>query len=190
MEKAAPGFWTAANLLTLLRIVLVPVFIVAVVHRSGTAAFAVFVLAACTDFLDGMAARGLGQRSKVGITLDPAADKLLMTAAFIALSLESAGGPNIIPLWLTATVIGRDVAIALGALLVYKLIGPKPFLPSLWGKISTILQMGCIGLVLLLNMLGTMRGELRWAYYLTFAATVVSAFHYFFSRLVQWIRKR
>jgi cardiolipin synthase len=186
--KAEAGFWTAANLLTLLRIALVPVFIGAVVRRSGTAAFAVFVLAACTDFLDGWAARAWGKRTKLGVTLDPAADKLLMTAAFIALSLEWAGGPNIIPLWLTGTVIGRDAAIALAALLVTTLIGPKPFLPSLWGKISTILQMGCIGLVLLLNMLGTMRGELRWAYYLTFAATVGSGLHYFVTRLVPWIR--
>ncbi len=190
MANLEAGFWTAANLLTLLRIALTPVFVVAVVHKNGTAAFAVFVAAACTDFLDGWAARTWGKKTKAGVTLDPAADKLLMTAAFIALSLKTAGGPNIIPLWLTGTVIGRDVAIALGALLVYKLIGPKPFLPSLWGKISTVLQMTCIGLVLLFNMMGKMPGELAWFYYLTFAATIVSGVHYFAARLVPWIRNR
>ncbi len=190
MEGGKAGFWTAANVLTLLRIALVPVFIGAVVRRNGTAAFAVFVLAACTDFLDGWAARTWGQRTKVGVTLDPAADKLLMTAAFIALSLKSAGGPNIIPLWLTGTVIGRDAAIALAALLVTTLIGPKPFLPSLWGKLSTVLQMSCIGLVLLFNMLGKSPTLLNWVYVLTAAATLASGLHYFFARLVPWIRKR
>lgn len=188
MEGTKPRLWTAANVLSSLRILLIPALIAALVRRNGTAAFAVFVAAGMTDFLDGLAARAFGQRSKLGVTLDPAADKLLMTASFVALSLRSIGGPNVIPLWLTGFVIGRDVAIALAALVVVKTLGPKPFLPSLWGKVSTVLQMGCIGLVLLFNMLGTRPPQLWGVYVITLAATLVSAGHYFVARLLTWIR--
>jgi cardiolipin synthase len=189
MDKTSSRFWTAANVLSLLRVLLIPAIVVALVRREGVAAFAIFAAAAMTDFLDGMAARTWGQRTKLGITLDPAADKLLMTASFVALSLRSIGGPNVIPLWLTGLVIGRDAAIALGALVIVQTVGPRPFLPSLWGKISTILQMGCVSLVLFFNMLGTTPRGLRWVYFLTLAATLVSAAHYFVARFLVWIRQ-
>lgn len=189
MDKANPRLWTAANVLSLLRILLIPALIAALVRRNSVVAFIIFVAAGATDFLDGLAARTWGQRTKLGVTLDPAADKLLMTACFVALSLRSVGGPNVIPLWLTGFVIGRDAAIALGALVVVKTVGPKPFLPSLWGKISTVLQMGCICLVLFFNMLGTSPPQLLWVYVITLAATLVSAIHYFAARFLVWIRK-
>ena len=183
-------FWTLANFFTLLRILAVPVLIAALVRHSGRTAFLVFGFAALTDFLDGQAARTWHQRSKLGIALDPAADKLLMTASFIALSLPSLGGPNIIPLWLTIVVIGRDVAIAVGALVLLKTVGARQFLPTLWGKISTVWQLFCVFLVLLFNWLGTTPGELLWLYLITLIATCVSWAHYFFARFLPWIRKK
>jgi len=182
--------WTLANFFTLLRILAIPVLILALVRHSGRTAFFVFGVAALTDFLDGLAARTWHQRSKLGITLDPAADKLLMTASFIALSLRSLGGPNIIPLWLTIVVIGRDVAIALGVLVVVKTVGPKPFLPSLWGKISTVWQLVCLLLVLLFNWLQTTPAELLWVYLLTLVLTCISWAHYFFARFLPWLREK
>lgn len=190
MDEGRTRLWTAANVITLLRILSVPIIVVALVRHSSRAAFWVFVAAGCTDFLDGLAARSWHQRSKLGILLDPIADKILLTASFIALSLPAIGGPNVIPLWLTGLVIGRDAAIGLGALIVVQKLGPKPFLPSLWGKISTVLQMGLVCLVLFLNMLGTRTPLLVWAYGLTFAATLVSAVHYFAARFLPWMTKR
>jgi cardiolipin synthase len=137
-----------------------------------------------------MAARCCRQRSRLGTLIDPIADKILMTASFIALSLPAIGGPNIIPLGLTGLVIGRDAAISAGALIVVKKLGPRPFLPSLWGKISTILQMGCVCLVLFLNMLGVKTPLLSGLYIITFAATLVSAIHYFAARFLPWMTKR
>jgi cardiolipin synthase len=190
MDEGRARLWTAANVITLLRVLSVPIMVMALARHASRAAFWVFVAAACTDFLDGMAARGWHQRSKLGILLDPIADKILMTALFIALSLPAIGGPNIIPLALTGLVIGRDAAIALGAFIVFKKRGPRPFLPTLWGKISTFLQMGLIGLVLLLNMLGTRTPLLDWAYGLTFVSTLVSAVHYFVARFLPWMAAR
>lgn len=182
--------WTKANTLTLLRVLAIPFLLVALARHAAGLAFWVFFAAACTDFLDGMAARGWNERSKFGTLFDPAADKLLMTASFIALSLPSVGGRNVIPLWLTGLVIGRDLAISLGALIVAKVLGPRPFLPSIWGKISTVLQMACLGLVLLFNMLDIAPPHMFWVFVLTFAATLVSGVHYFAARFVPWMINR
>jgi len=190
MDEGRTRLWTAANIITLLRILAVPILVLALIRHASRTAFWVFVAAGCTDFLDGMAARGWRQRSKLGILMDPIADKILMTASFIALSLPAIGGPNIIPLWLTGLVIGRDLAISAGALIVVKKLGPRPFLPSLWGKVCTILQMGCVGLVLFLNMLGVKTPLLLGIYLLAFAATLVSWIHYVAARFLPWMTTR
>ncbi|MCJ7611157.1 MAG: CDP-alcohol phosphatidyltransferase family protein [Candidatus Aminicenantes bacterium] len=190
MDKDTPGFWTAANIFTLLRILLVPPFVLALVGRRSGLALALFTVAGLTDFLDGMAARLLNQKTQLGVTFDPAADKLLMTASFITLSLRSVGGPNLIPVWLTGLVIGRDAAIALGALVIVKAVGSKAFLPTLWGKASTVLQLGCVFLVLLFNVLGSTPRLLAWVYVVTFAATFISGAHYFACRFWPWIARK
>jgi len=190
MDKVKPGFWTAANIFTLLRFALIPPFVLALAGRRAVLALVLFSAAGLTDFLDGLAARALHQQSPLGVILDPAADKLLMTVSFIALSLRSAGGPTIIPLWLTGPVIVRDVAIALGVLIIVKTVGSKPFRPSIWGKASTIIQIGCVGLVLLFNALGTAPRWLLGIYILTLAATLISGGDYFLGRFRPWMNRK
>jgi cardiolipin synthase len=110
--------------------------------------------------------------------LDPAADKLLMTAAIIILSFPSISQPNTIPLWLTAAIIGRDIAIVSAAFLMYKLRGDTKFPPTLLGKASTVCQMGVIFCVLLLNVLDRVPGFLDTLYTVTFALTILSGMGY------------
>ncbi len=102
----------------------------------------VFFSAAVTDALDGWLARRWKVESKLGQALDPLADKVLLTATFLALSIE-----GYIPWWLTAVVIGRDIAILCGALVLWKIGRRTSFPPSAWGKISTIVQMGFVVIV-------------------------------------------
>jgi cardiolipin synthase len=105
-----------------------------------------------SDGLDGFIARKFSQQSSLGLVLDPLADKLLMTTAFIALTfLENL--PKIphlpIPFWVTALVIGRDVLIVAGAAAIHIVTGFRGFKPSWLGKISTLVQVLAIGLVLI-----------------------------------------
>jgi len=168
------------NTLTLLRILLIPIFLTLMVKRKTPEAFAVFLFAGFTDVLDGFAARMLHMKTKIGAFLDPAADKLLMTASFIILTIPTLNSPNVIPLWLTASVVGRDVIIASGAFVLYKLRGQTTFLPSLLGKTCTVLQVMVPLLVLFLNYRQVSSPLLIWLYYLTLLFTFLSAVHYAF----------
>jgi cardiolipin synthase len=168
------------NVLSLLRILLIPVFLVLMVNRKTAEAFYVFLFAGLTDILDGSAARLLHQKTKIGAILDPAADKLLMTASFIILTIPAINSPNVIPSWLTISVIGRDLLIASAALVLFMLKGQKTFLPSLLGKTCTVLQVMVPLLVLLLNYRQVSSPLLLWLYYLTLIFTFLSAVHYAF----------
>lgn len=170
--------WTAANMLSLLRILLVPVFLVMLALHESLAALIAFLFAGLTDLLDGLAARIWHQKTKIGVVLDPAADKLLMTAAFVALSFPSLSSPNVIPSWLTVVVVGRDVLISSASFILIKLTGPKPFYPTLLGKTSTFCQMFIVLLVLIFNFFQTTPALLWWLYYLTLVLTLFSGIHY------------
>ncbi|MBN2200135.1 MAG: CDP-alcohol phosphatidyltransferase family protein [Candidatus Aminicenantes bacterium] len=193
-DPASPpraGLWTAPNLLSLARILLVPVFLWVLTSGRPQAAFFVFSAAAATDFLDGLAARLLRQKSRLGLFLDPAADKLLMTAAFIACAWPGVCRPNALPPALTVVVVSRDLAIVLGAWILYRAAAVKSFAPSLWGKISTICQMACLFSVLLFNALNVKpAGFLAAAYVLTLATTLLSAGHYFWEGFVKVLARR
>lgn len=190
----APGrqeAFTVPNILSLVRIVLIPFFLWAMIAGRPVAAFILFSAAAATDFLDGWTARLLRQKSALGLWLDPAADKLLMTAAFIICSLPRLSWPNSLPAVVTAVVIGRDAAIVLGAWILYKIAGKKSFAPSLWGKISTICQMVCLFFVLLSNALGLRpAAPLAVLLALTLAATAVSGGHYFWTGFLRELVRR
>lgn len=167
------------NLLSLLRIVLVPVFVLEVLAGRPRSALIVFFVAGTTDVLDGWAARSLDLRSKTGLWLDPAADKILLTAAFVILSLPGGAGPNILPLWLAIAVIGRDVLLVAGSLAILLFRGVKQFPPTLAGKTSTVSQVSTILAVLFFNAWGHTAPELSWLYGLTLALTGISAVQYF-----------
>jgi len=169
---------TLPNLLTLSRILLVPVFLWMMLEEKPVEAFLVFLLAGLTDVLDGLAARLWHQKSRLGLWLDPAADKVLMTAAFVLLGLPGLSKPNAIPFQVVFIVIGRDVLIAIAALLLMCLKGQKAFYPTLLGKVSMVSQVLTVLVVLILNSLGRTSFILSWLYDTTMAATVLSGVQY------------
>jgi CDP-diacylglycerol--glycerol-3-phosphate 3-phosphatidyltransferase len=177
-EEKRETVWTVANFFSLLRILLTPLFLYMLIHQEVLYALVVFFVASSTDLLDGMAARMWNQKTKIGGLLDPAADKLLMAASIIVLSIKSVSQPNTIPLWLTIIIISRDLAITTSALVLYKRIGQKRFPPSAWGKASTVCQMGIVFLVLLFNVLQTAPSFMTWLYVLTLFFTFVSGVQY------------
>jgi len=141
---------TVPNLLTLLRIFLVPFFLVASIRGMYTAAFVIFASAAVTDVLDGMIARRFNLRSRLGAILDPAADKTMMICGYIYYTLGRL--PVVaIPTWLTFVVFIRDVMIITFAYLLYTRVHVKRFPPSWLGKTSTVLQAGTLGAVMAAN---------------------------------------
>ena len=168
------------NILSCLRILLIPVFLALMIQGKVMEASAVFFFAGFTDVLDGVAARLFHQKTKIGALLDPTGDKLLMTSAFIVLTIPSLNSPHIIPLWLTIVVISRDLFIVSSAFALYKLRGQKTFPPSLWGKSSTVCQFMVLILVLFFNSFQISFPYLRLLYLLTLALTLLSGMHYFY----------
>ena len=185
------SFLNLPNILSLLRILLIPVFLVLMIQGKIVEASAVFFFAGFTDVLDGFAARLLHQKTKIGAFLDPAGDKLLMTSAFIVLTIPSLNSPHIIPLWLTIVVISRDLFIVSSAFTLYKLRGQKSFPPSFLGKSSTVCQFMVLILVLLFNSFQISFPYLRLLYFLTLALTLLSGVHYSYigSKIISLPRK-
>ena len=128
---------TFANQLTILRIVLIPAFVLLVVYGRLGAALLVFMTAGATDALDGLIARRAGQRTSLGAWLDPLADELLLVTTFIVLTLPAVPLTNHLPLWLTVAVITRDVVIISVVAIVNLAVGPRTFKPSMLGKATT-----------------------------------------------------
>jgi cardiolipin synthase len=137
------------NLLTAVRTVLAPLTAYLVLQERYVAALLVFCFAGASDALDGFLARRFGLVSRFGEYLDPAADKLLMLASFVTLTLM-----HRVPLWVTAIVIARDVAIVLGVGLAALFALPLKVAPLAVGKASTVVQVGYVALMLLLLTLG------------------------------------
>jgi len=163
-----------ANWLTLLRILLIPVFVSLLVYRRPGPALIVFALAALTDLLDGWAARHWKDESSLGAFLDPMADKLLLMSSFVTLTYL-----KVLPFWIAAVVISRDVILVLGALLIYMLgsrIRPRP---TGAGKAATFFQV----LVVLSGLLARVfqvQLPLWSVLWLAAAFTVVSGLQYIF----------
>ncbi len=124
-----------ANFLTLLRLLLAPLVVMAIISGRAFTALALFALAAVTDVLDGAAARHLGLTTSTGAYLDPVADKLLLSSVFLAL----AAAQNV-PWWLVAVVLGRDIFILLSVGAFFLWTSIRKFPPSVWGKLSTFVQ--------------------------------------------------
>jgi cardiolipin synthase len=175
-----PEILLLPNLLSVLRILLTPVFVFLLIQDKLWAAFYVFLAAGATDALDGFAARTFKLKSNLGLWLDPIGDKILLTAAFVVLTLPALGLPNTLPVWLTALCIGRDVAIALGSLIIMALRGKRTFRPVLTGKASTVCQVFLMYFVLYLNAAGKSPQSLGWFYVLTALLTTVSFVQYVF----------
>lgn len=169
---------TSANQLTLLRLILVPVFLILVTYGYIGYALGCFVLAAVTDTLDGLIARRFGQKTALGTLLDPMADKLLLTSAFVILSLQSTGLQIRMPLWLTITVISRDLLLVVGVLVFNLTVERRIFLPSPLGKVTTASQLLLVLAVLVANAWESTIPGLNWLMYVVLVLTVLSGFQY------------
>src|SRR5437879_9838549 len=117
-----------ANWLTVLRILLIPVFVSLLVYRKPGPALVVFAGAALTDLLDGWIARRRRSQSRLGAFLDPTADKLLLTASFVTLTYL-----KVLPFWIAVVVISRDVILVVGTLLVY-MLGARVYPLTTWAR--------------------------------------------------------
>jgi cardiolipin synthase len=137
---------TIPNLITLTRILLTPLFIIFLIQGRYRQALIIFILAGISDLVDGLIARWWQQKSRLGSYLDPLADKLLMSASFVTLSIS-----HLIPSWLTVMVISRDVILGLGVLILQLADYPLVIKPSLAGKWTTAIQVLTVGLVLLVK---------------------------------------
>ncbi|TLD71578.1 CDP-alcohol phosphatidyltransferase family protein [Phragmitibacter flavus] len=150
---------TLANKITLSRILLIPVFVwLAVEYTRGTTskgsnealryyATAVFAVAAVSDALDGWVARRFNQQSKLGVILDPLADKLLVLSAVGVLAFS--GWPVTIPLWFAVIIFAREIFSTIGAFVINHFAGKVTIVPHWTGKVSTFFAFVTISLALL-----------------------------------------
>lgn len=143
-KPALPEWFYPANLLSELRLIVVPLIVVAVGLRHFGWALLLFIAAAISDGLDGWVARRLQQRSSLGMVLDPLADKLLLTALFIALAVM-----QVLPWALTVLVILRDICIVVSVLALVRFTRFRDFRPTWWGKASTTAELATVGVALL-----------------------------------------
>lgn len=178
---------TVPNLLSLLRMGLVPVFIIAVLDGEMRKALLVFAVAGVTDALDGFIARFWHQQSLLGAYLDPIADKLLLTSAYIALAVPTLNQGLVIPVWITVLVIARDVLLVIVALLMYLAAGVRSFPPTILGKITTVFQVSAVVLVLLAGTFPDLDTVALGVLYAMTGLTVASGLNYVYrsNRLIE-----
>jgi cardiolipin synthase len=169
---------TVANQLTLLRMLLIPAFIVLIVEGELGWALFVFLVAGVTDALDGVIARRWGKKTTLGAWLDPMADKLMLVSAFVVLTLPNLGLANKLPLWLTALVISRDVCIVITVAIINLAIGRRTFRPSIFGKIATATYIATVTMAMLFNYLGYHSPIVDLCVFASLAITLFSGFHY------------
>jgi len=186
VEQYRSAVLTTANQLTILRIVFVPVFIILLAYGEIGWALSTFVAAGITDVLDGIIARRFRQKTSIGAVLDPLADKLLMTASILLLSLPQMGFATTIPRWLMIVIIFRDVFILLVSLIVVLMVGWRVFTPSPYGKASTVMQVLSVLAVLYVNWKHMTVPELHILFYMTGLMTAFSGLHYLIRGLRQW----
>ena len=167
-----------ANTLTLTRMFLIPVFVIASVYGYHKFAFYTFVIAGITDFLDGFIARYTKNVTDVGKILDPMADKVMLISIYIVLSLKSIGNLNIVPVWLTLLIIFRDVFIAIGGVIVFFTKDVNSILPSIYGKISTVVQIIGASVILYYNAYGMRFSHLDEMVYIIGFFTMLSGIMY------------
>lgn len=165
---------TVPNLITTIRMILAPIFVIYLLDDQLIPSLIIFVICVISDGLDGMVARVFNQKSRLGTYLDPIADKLLLVAAFIFLSVR-----GFLPVWLTVTVIARDILIVLGVFVIYINRQDFSIRPSLLSKINTCLQFTTVIAVLSKGSLVFIPEiHLQPLFYATAVLTISSGLHY------------
>jgi cardiolipin synthase len=164
---------TIPNLITSLRIILVPIFVIYLINDDLLSALLVFILAGLSDGADGLVARLFDQKSKLGSYLDPLADKILLVTAFIVLAVR-----GFIPPWLTVVVITRDILILLGVLILFLNGQNFTIRPTIVSKITTCLQLGTVFVVLSKNQFHVSSQLVVYLFWTTGLLTISSGLHY------------
>ena len=170
--------WTVPNQITLLRLGFLPFFLILISYEQYRWALLVLVAAGLSDAVDGLLARKLNQRSPLGAYLDPIADKLLLSSSFIILAFKQK-----LAWWLTIIVLSRDVLILMVAVVILLISGYRPFPPSIYGKLTTALQILLVFMVVLSAAYPhpAFTAVNRFLIYAVTGLTVFSAFHYSFT---------
>jgi cardiolipin synthase len=186
-EKLRP--LTLPNFITFMRMAMIPFFVLAVSERDFLLALWILIIAGLTDAFDGFLARRMNAESMIGAYLDPLADKLLITIAYIVLTIPF-GQEVVIPLWLTILALFRDFVIMLVAGVLYIVEGLREFPPSPLGKATTFAQVVTIAIVLLANVTTIPWWIPEVCFYGSFALVIVSGFNYIYrvSRFVEEAR--
>lgn len=178
----ASNIVTFPNLLTFLRMALIPVFASLIFYGYSTWGLIVFLIAGISDGVDGFVARRFNQQTSLGTIIDPIADKLLMTTAFIVLTMKGVL-PDVrhlpVPFWVTAAVIGRDVLILTVAAAINVMTGFKGFKPSWLGKLSTLVQVVAVALILVAAVFD-FSFYLPTVYFVVVVLAFASGLHYIF----------
>ena len=164
---------TIPNFISIIRIILTPIFIIYLINDELFSALVVFILAGVSDAADGLIARLFDQKSELGVYLDPLADKILLIAAFITLSVI-----QLLPPWLTVIVISRDILILLGVLIFFLNETDFTMRPSFLSKITTCLQLGSVFLVLSKGYIPFFSQLSIPIFWITGFFTIISGLHY------------
>lgn len=167
--------WNIPNSLTLFRILLIPVFVGLMLYGWYEPALVVLLGAGLTDALDGTIARAANQRTKLGMYLDPLADKLLLTSGFLTLSAL-----HLVPLWMVILVVSRDVILLTGALLAHLTGSDVNIAPTFLGKGTTVFQLAYLLLAVVFVSRQMDMRLLDPLLYSTVLLTVASGFHYLY----------
>ena len=163
------------NSLTILRILLIPVFIGFLLYERYEYSLAVLLLAGLTDGLDGTIARVANQRTRLGAYLDPVADILLLTSGFVTLSVL-----HLVPSWIAIVVVSRDMMLMTGTLLARLTESQLDISPTLLGKGTTLVQLSYLILVVVLTSRQMDLSLIQPLLYLMVCVTVMSGFHYLY----------
>ena len=134
------------NLVTIIRIILVPVMVIFLLNEKFTHTLVVFVIAVVSDGLDGAIARAFKQKTALGAFLDPLADKLLLTTAYVILSVY-----DYVPVWLAVMIVSRDVIILSGLAVLSAYDSFPDIKPTIDSKVTTYFQMATIVYLLAFN---------------------------------------
>jgi cardiolipin synthase len=178
MAASSRNSFTIPNIITIIRILLTPLFIILLIQGRYGKALLVFLLAGLSDLVDGLIARTWQQKTPLGTFLDPLADKLLLSSSFVALSLF-----HLIPPWLTVVVISRDMTLVTGILLLKLTDIPVVINPSRAGKWTAALQVLTV-LLVLVGTLWPLNPNLLMAWFwLVGAVTALSGIQYVYREL-------
>ncbi|HZX48009.1 MAG TPA: CDP-alcohol phosphatidyltransferase family protein [Nitrospirota bacterium] len=169
------------NLITILRIFLIPIFVLLLIRGNNMYALGVLVAAGLSDALDGFIARTWGFKTRLGEYLDPIADKLLFVSSFVTLAVL-----DMIPAWVSIVIVGRDILIGITLLVLMGFIdiGNYHVRPSVLGKTSTVLQV-----LTILMVLSGVKGNILYAFFgVTVSATAISGLHYIYREIRSFYR--